>query len=175
MDDYDIQLRDSWMRRRGCSAFELMQNEGVTPNEVTFVGVLTACSHAGLIRQGHQYFTMMKHVFGIKPGVEHFNCMVDLYGRAGQLDDIKNFIFENDISHVVPVWTAFLSYCQLHKNVKMAKWVSEKLLELEPCGAAPYVLLTKTYSDNHNWEEASRLRNLMQERKIEKLPGQSWI
>lgn len=155
--------------------FQTMQNEGMTPNQVTFLGVLTACSYAGLVREGCEYFRMMREVYGLKPGVEHFTCMVDLYGRAGRLDDIKNFIFENNISHITSVWTAFLASCQLHKNIEMAKWVSEKLFDLEPSEAAPYVLLSKTCSTYGTWEEGAKLRGLMRNRKVKKLPGQSWI
>lgn len=161
--------------REAIQLFESMQREGVTPNEVTFVGVLTACSHAGMVREGCEYFRMMKETHGFKPGVEHLTCMVDLYGRAGRLDESKNFILENNISHITSVWTAFLSSCQLHKNIEMAKWAYNKLLELEPTEAAPYVLLSKTCSTYGTWEEGGRLRGIMQSRKIKKLPGQSWI
>ncbi|CDP04211.1 unnamed protein product [Coffea canephora] len=155
--------------------FDLMRNDGITPNEVTFVGVLTGCSHAGLIQEGCKYFRMMKEVYGIKPGDEHCTSMVDIYGRAGKLNEIKDFIFKNDISHIGTVWNAFLSACHLHKNVEMAKWVHDKLLELQPSDPGPYVLLSNTCSDNYMWDKASALRGLMQKREIEKLPGQSWI
>ena len=118
---------------------------------------------------------MMKEVYGIKPADEHFTSMVDLYGRAGKLNEIKDFIFKNDISHIGTVWNAFLSACHPHKNVEMAKWVHDKLLELQPSEPGPYVLLSNTCSDNYMWDKASALRGLMQKREIEKLPGQSWI
>ncbi|KAL3520535.1 hypothetical protein ACH5RR_018684 [Cinchona calisaya] len=155
--------------------FDLMRNEGITPNEVTFVGVLTGCSHAGLIQEGCKYFRMMTEVYDIKPGAEHFTCMVDLYGRAGKLNEIKNFIFENDISQFSSVWTALLSACHLHKNIEMAKWVSDKLLELKPSEPGPYIILSNACSDNHIWDKAAALRGSMQKREVDKLPGQSWI
>lgn len=161
--------------KKAVQLFDLMRNEGVTPNEVTFVGVLTGCSHAGLIKEGCKYFKMMTEVYDIKPGVEHFTCMVDLYGRAGKLNEIKSFIFENDISRLSTVWTAFLSACYRHKNIEMAKWVSNKLLELHPSEPGPYILFSNTCSDYHIWDEAATLRGLMQKREVEKLPGQSWI
>ncbi|KAA8538938.1 hypothetical protein F0562_025630 [Nyssa sinensis] len=161
--------------REAIRLFELMQNEGITPNEVSFVGVLTACTHAGLVKEGHKYFKLMKEVYGIKPGVEHLTCMVDLLGRAGRLDEIKDFIYENAISHLTAVWSAFLSSCRVHKNIEMARWVSEKLLELEPFEAGAYVLLSNTCATNHRWDEAAKLRGLMQEKGVKKHPGQSWI
>ncbi|KAI3459147.1 hypothetical protein Pfo_015810 [Paulownia fortunei] len=155
--------------------FELMQNEGIRPNEVSFVGLLTACSHAGLIEDGCKYFKMMIDVYGIHPGVEHFGCMVDLFGRAGHLKEIKDFVYENGLHHLREVWKTYLSSCWLHKNVEMTNWVSKKLLELDPHEADPYLLISNTYSANHVWEEAAKLRGLMLEREVRKLPGQSWI
>ncbi|KAK9291682.1 hypothetical protein L1049_019631 [Liquidambar formosana] len=155
--------------------FESMINEGIMPNEVSFVGVLTACSHAGLLDEGCKYFRSMKEVYGMRPGVEHFTCMVDLYGRAGQLNEARDFIYTNGISHLSAVWRSFLSSCRLHKNIKMGKWVSEKLLELEPLDAGPYILLSNICATNHRWEEAAKVRSLMQKRGVKKHPGQSWI
>ncbi|XP_057471337.1 pentatricopeptide repeat-containing protein At2g22070-like [Actinidia eriantha] len=155
--------------------FELMLSEGIRPNEVTFVGVLAACSHAGLLKEGCKYFMLMQEIYGIKPSVYHFTCMVDLFGRAGHLNMIKDFIYKNGISHLSAVWKAFLSSCEVHKNIEMARWVSEKLLELEPFESGPYILLSNTCATNHRWEEVAKLRALMKQRGVRKNPGQSWI
>lgn len=161
--------------RKAIWLFELMLNEGIRPNEVTFVGVLTACSHAGLLKEGCKYFNLMKEGYGIKASVEHFTCMIDLFGRSGRLDMITDFIHKNDISHMSAVWKAFLSSCQVHKNIEMAKWVSEKLLELEPLESGPYILLSNNCATNQKWEEVAKLRALMKHRGVRKHPGQSWI
>ncbi|XP_019238930.1 PREDICTED: pentatricopeptide repeat-containing protein At2g22070-like [Nicotiana attenuata] len=154
--------------------FELMLNQRIAPNEVSFVSVLTACSHAGLVKDGCKYFRLMKQVYGIKPSVEHFTCMVDLFGRAGCLEEAYDFIHENRISNMTQVWKVLLSSCLVHKNVKMARRASEKLLQLQPSEDSPYILLSNTCSDYDNWDEASKIRVLMKERKVMKLPGQSW-
>ncbi|XP_038705322.1 pentatricopeptide repeat-containing protein At5g16860-like [Tripterygium wilfordii] len=154
--------------------FDNMITEGIRPNEVTFVGVLTACSHTGQLEEGCRYFSLMKE-YGIKPGIEHFTCIVDLYGRAGHLTKVKEFIDENGISHLTAVWRSFLSSCCLHKNVEMGKWVSEMLLQLEPSDAGPYVLSSNMFANSHSWEEVARVRTLMQQRGVNKLPGQSRI
>ncbi|KAL6132424.1 hypothetical protein ACLB2K_064667 [Fragaria x ananassa] len=161
--------------KEAAQLFELMIREGMKPNEVTFVVVLNACSHAGLIEEGSKYFSLMKEVYGIKPGTEHFTCMVDLYGRAGHLNETKQFIHENGISHLSSVWKSFLSACRLHKNVELGKWVSEKLLQLEPSDEGPYVLMSNMCAADHRWEEAAEMRRLMQQRGINKVAGQSWI
>ncbi|KHN40468.1 putative pentatricopeptide repeat-containing protein At3g23330 [Glycine soja] len=155
--------------------FEEMLNQGIIPNEVTFLGVLNACSHAGLIEEGCRYFRMMKDAYCINPGVEHCTSMVDLYGRAGHLTKTKNFIFKNGISHLTSVWKSFLSSCRLHKNVEMGKWVSEMLLQVAPSDPGAYVLLSNMCASNHRWDEAARVRSLMHQRGVKKQPGQSWI
>lgn len=163
---------------QGCEAiqlFELMIRVGIEPNEISFTVVLAACSHAGLLEEGCKIFHLMKEVYRIKPGVEHFTCMVDLYGRAGRLDEAKEFIHQNCISHLSLVLKSFLSSCRLHKNIEMGKWVSEKLNHLDSFDAGSHVLLSNMCANKRRWEEAAKVRNLMQQRGISKLPGQSWI
>ncbi|CAI8613250.1 unnamed protein product [Vicia faba] len=161
--------------REAISLFERMLNQGIIPNEVTFVGVLNACSHVGLIEEGHSYFKMMKDTYHINPEVEHYTSMVNLYGRAGHLIEAKNFIFENGISHLTSVWTSFLSSCRLHKNIEMGKSVSEMLLQSAPSDPDAYILLSNMCSSNHRWDEAATVRRLMHQRGVKKQPGQSWI
>lgn len=161
--------------REAISIFKEMLNRGITPNEVTFLGVLNACSHSGLIEEGYRYFKMMKDVYFIDPGTEHFTCMVDLYGRAGRLVETKEFIFENGISHLSSVWKSFLSSCRLHKNADMGKWVSEILLKVAPYDEGTYILSSNMCADNRKWDEAARVRNLMHQRGVKKHPGQSWM
>ncbi|KAK7295181.1 hypothetical protein RJT34_18086 [Clitoria ternatea] len=161
--------------REAIGLFEEMLHQGIIPNEVTFVGLLNACSHVGLLEEGCTYFRMMKDVYCINPGVEHYTSMVDLYGRAGRLIQTRNFIFENGISHLSSVWKSFLSSCRLHKNVEMGKWVSEMLLRVAPSDPGAYILLSNMCASNHGWDEAARVRSLMHQRGVRKQPGQSWI
>ncbi|KAF4369370.1 hypothetical protein F8388_019595 [Cannabis sativa] len=155
--------------------FELMIEEGIKPNEISFTVVLTACSHSGLLEEGCNYFRLMKEVYRIKPGIEHFTCMVDLYGRAGRLDEAKKFIDRNHVSNQSLVLKSFLSSCRLHKNIDMGNWVSEKLLHLKSLDAGSHVLFSNMCAANQRWEEAAKVRSLMRHRGINKLPGQSWI
>ncbi|XP_057435755.1 putative pentatricopeptide repeat-containing protein At3g23330 [Lotus japonicus] len=161
--------------KQASSLFEGMLNQGIVPNEVTFLGVINACSHVGLLEEGSTYFRMMKDVYCINPGVEHCTSMVDLYGRAGCLIETKNFIFENGISHLTSVWKSFLSSCRLHKNIEMGKWVSEMLLQVAPSDPEAYILLSNMCTSNHRWDEAAMVRSLMHQRGVKKQPGQSWI
>lgn len=161
--------------REAIRLFELMLKENIRPNEITFVGVLSACSHAGLVEEGHTYFKSMQEEHGIVPSVEHFTCMVDLLGRAGHFDVVKSFIHNNNISHVSVVWQALLSACCIHNNIEMGKWASKKLAELEPHTAGSYILLSNICGTTQMWEEAEKVRKMMKEKGIRKEPGQSWI
>lgn len=161
--------------REAIQIFNWMLNEGIKPNEISFVGLLTACSHAGLLNEGMYYFIVMKEEYGIVPQVEHFTCMVDLLGRAGRLDEIKDFILKNKISHLAAVWKSFLSSCRIHKNIEMARWVSTKLFELEPPTAGSYILLSNTCASGDKWDDVAQVRGLMKDMGVKKHPGQSWI
>ncbi|RVX07217.1 Pentatricopeptide repeat-containing protein [Vitis vinifera] len=101
--------------------------------------------------------------------------MVDLYGRAGRLNEIKEFIHNNAISKLSSVWRSFLSSCRVHKNIEMGIWVCKKLLELEPFDAGPYILFSSICATEQRWEEAAKIRSLMQQRGVKKNPSQSWI
>lgn len=155
--------------------FENMLREGISPNPITFIGVLTACLHAGLVIEGSKYFRVMKEVYGIQPEIEHFICMVDLYGRSGFFDEAKEFINENGISNLPAVWKSFLSSCQLHKNAEGANWVFQKLKELVPDNPELHLLISNMYAIDDRWEEVANIRTQMHLRGLQKLPGQSWI
>lgn len=161
--------------REAIQLFELMLKEDIRPNEITFVGILSACSHAGLVEEGHTYFKSMQEEYGIVPDVEHFTCMVDLLGRAGRFDEVKVFICNKGIAHLSVVWQALLSACRVHNNIEMGKWASKELAELEPDTAGSYVLLSNICATTQRWEEAAKMRKLMQEKGIRKEPGRSWI
>ncbi|XP_026661830.2 pentatricopeptide repeat-containing protein At5g04780, mitochondrial-like [Phoenix dactylifera] len=155
--------------------FESMLQDKIMPNEITFVGVLSACSHAGLVEEGYKYFRSMQEDHGIVPDIEHYTCMVDLLGRAGLLEKAKDFIHENNISHHTVVWRTLLSACRVHNNIEMAIQASEQQVRFEPCDPGSYILLSHIHAAKRKWGQAFKLRNLMQERGIRKQPGQSWI
>ncbi|KAJ6824842.1 putative LRR receptor-like serine/threonine-protein kinase [Iris pallida] len=161
--------------REAIQLFDRMLNENIMPNEISFVAVLSACSHGGLVKEGYKYFRAMQENHNVAPGIEHFTCMVDLLGRAGLLDEARNFIYENSISHHTVMWRALLSACRVHQNVKMAVWASEQLVQLDPDDVGSYVLLSNIYASQRKFAEASKLRKLMQDRGMTKEPGWSWI
>uniref|UniRef100_UPI0040747504 Synthetic PPR-DYW protein n=1 Tax=synthetic construct TaxID=32630 RepID=UPI0040747504 len=155
--------------------FQQMQQEGVKPSEVTFTSILSACSHAGLVDEGHHYFESMSPDYGITPRVEHYGCMVDLLGRAGRLDEAEDLIKSMPFQPNVVVWGTLLGACRVHGDVERGERAAERILELDPESAAPYVLLSNIYAAAGRWDEAAKVRKLMKERGVKKEPGCSWI
>ncbi|KAL7238809.1 hypothetical protein ACSBR2_004832 [Camellia fascicularis] len=148
---------------------------GTKPDFITFIGLLFACSHAGLVEQGRKYFESMDKVYGIKPGPDHYACIIDLLGRSGKMNEAKELLNQMDVEPDATVWKALLSACRVHGNLELAERAAKALFELEPQNAVPYVLLSNIYSAAGFWDDAARLRRLMKSRGVCKEPGRSWI
>ncbi|XP_059630947.1 pentatricopeptide repeat-containing protein At3g13880 [Cornus florida] len=161
--------------REALRLFELMKGCGIAPNQITFLGVLTACSHGGLVEEGLRYFESMKKDHGIIPNEKHFTCIVDILGRAGRLADAENFIINSCFDDVPVMWRALLSACRVHKDTVTGERVAERVIELEPQVAASYVLLYNIYTEAELQMPAAKIRDLMKERGVKKEPGLSWI
>ncbi|MBA0657456.1 hypothetical protein Goklo_009740 [Gossypium klotzschianum] len=155
--------------------FESMKAAGVKPNDTTMVGVLSACSHAGLVDRGMEYFYSMTQDYGITANLQHYNCMVDLLGRAGRLDEtqklIRNMPFEPDAA----TWGALLGASRIHGNTKLAEMAAELIFEMEPENAGMYVLLSNLYAASGRWADVSKMRLKMRDTGVKKVPGCSWL
>uniref|UniRef100_A0A0E0FD05 DYW domain-containing protein n=1 Tax=Oryza meridionalis TaxID=40149 RepID=A0A0E0FD05_9ORYZ len=163
---------------RGLEALDLfdqMKKEGIKPNDVTFIGVLAACSHVGLVEEGLSYFKSMSDEYGIRPRPDHYACVIDIFGRAGQLDRAKKFIEEMPIAADAMVWRTLLSACKVHKNIEVGEFAAKHLLELEPHDSASYVLLSNAYAVTEKWANRDQVRKMMRDRGVRKEPGRSWI
>ncbi|KAI3711605.1 hypothetical protein L1987_70144 [Smallanthus sonchifolius] len=166
------------MHGRGTEALDLfngMRKAGLPIDGVTFVVVLYACSHSGLVDKGVEYFETMTREFGIVPGVEHYACMVDLLGRAGQLDKAMEIIKQMPMEPSPIVWVALLGSCRVHTNVELGEYASSKLLELGCENDGTYTLLSNIYADAKRWKDVDRIRFLMKDTGIRKRPGCSWV
>ncbi|KAJ7942859.1 Pentatricopeptide repeat-containing protein [Quillaja saponaria] len=157
------------------SLFEQMEMEGVEPNFVSFVAVLTACSHAGLKDEAWEYFTSMTQDYGIAPGLEHYAAIADLLGRAGRLEEAYKFISGMHIEPTGSVWSTLLAACRVHKNVDLAEKVAGKLFAIDPQNMGAYILLSNIYSAARRWKDAAKLRTFMREKGMKKKPACSWI
>ncbi|XVF15379.1 hypothetical protein REPUB_Repub09cG0147300 [Reevesia pubescens] len=155
--------------------FEQMLERNISPTSITFISVLSACAHTGKLEEGQKYFTIMKEKFGIEPEVEHYSCMIDLLGRAGKLREADRLIETMPFSPGSIGWAALLGASKMHGNMELASKAANKLLQLEPSNAVPYVMLANMYASNGKWEEAATIRKLMRDRGVRKKPGCSWI
>jgi pentatricopeptide repeat protein len=160
---------------RALKVFDEMNQSSVTPDDVTFLGVLTACSHAGLVSEGQRIFDNMVNFYGIRPRVDHYACMVDLLGRWGFLKEAEEFIDELDVEPNAMIWANLLGACRIHGDEKRGQRAAKKLIELEPQNSSPYVLLSNIYAASEHWDEARSLRRTMVQKEIQKMPGCSWI
>ncbi|KAK4409256.1 Pentatricopeptide repeat-containing protein, mitochondrial [Sesamum angolense] len=154
--------------------FREMSSSGVQADDITFVGVLSACSYSGKVKEGKQIFELMKSK-NIEPTTEHYACMVDLLGRAGQLNEAMNLINEMPVEADAVVWGSLMGACRNHMNPELAEVAAKKLLQLEPNNAGPYVLLSNIYASKGRWGDVANLRKNMRSRKVSKSPGCSWI
>ncbi|KAK7277752.1 hypothetical protein RJT34_22768 [Clitoria ternatea] len=155
--------------------FGKMVNDGVRPNAVTFVGVLCACVHGGLVSEGSEYFKIMMNEYGVTPMIQHYGCMVDLYSRAGRIEEAWNVVKTMPIEPDVMIWGAMLSGARMHGDIETCEISIKKLLEMEPTNSSAYVLLSNVYAKLGRWGEVKKLRDLMEHRGVKKVPGCSLV
>ncbi|OQU76896.1 hypothetical protein SORBI_3010G232700 [Sorghum bicolor] len=160
---------------RAISLFDEMVREEVKPDYVSFIGVLFACSHTGMVEEGRNYFNSMSKDYGIPPGIEHYNCIVDLLSRVELLEEAEDLVNKSQFRDDSSLWAAILGACATHTNPDVAVRVAKKMMELEPQYHLSYVLLENVYRTIGRWEDAVEVRRLMKSRKVKKEAGTSWI
>ena len=174
---WNIMIGGLGQHGRGQDALDLfrkMKADGLVPDACSFVALLSACSHAGLVDEGRQIFCAMKD-YDVEPTVVHYTCMVDLLGRAGLLEETKRFMSSMPVEADAGTWGALLGACRTYGNVELGERAAKEVLKLEPADASPYVLLSNIYAAAGQWDQVSFIRHMMQERGIRKEPGVSWI
>ncbi|XP_030480596.1 pentatricopeptide repeat-containing protein At4g33990 [Cannabis sativa] len=155
--------------------FEDMLDKEVKPDGVTFVSLLSACSHSGLVHMGKHYFHLMLEKYGIKPSRKHYGCMVDLLGRAGHLEEAYNLIKSMPVEPDASIWGALLGSCRIHGNVELGKFASDRLFEVDSENIGYYVLLSNIYAKLGKWEGVDKVRSLARDKGLRKTPGWSSI
>ncbi|CAN6451531.1 unnamed protein product [Victoria cruziana] len=161
------------LAERALEQFNDMQQRGVKPNDITFLSVLNACSHGGLVEQGRHFFASMVYEHGIAPGMKHYSCMIDLLGRAGLLEEAEKLIVDMPFEANAIVWRTLLGACNVHGNVELGRRVLCRILQLEKEYGGDYVLLSNMYSAAGRWDDAWSVRILLDERRAFKMPGRS--
>lgn len=160
--------------------FEEMRSKAslVEPNHITFVGVLSACSHAGLVERGRHFFSVMRFEFSLRPTSEHYTCLVDLLGRFGLIHEAVSLLGEmreDGIGVPASVWGALLGACRIHKNVEVAEIVGERVLEIEPWNSGVYLILSEMYVTCGRRKDAEAVWARMKSSGVKKQPGCSWV
>ncbi|RDX80329.1 Pentatricopeptide repeat-containing protein, partial [Mucuna pruriens] len=148
---------------------------GISPSDVTFIAILSACSHAGLVDEGRLFFKDMVNRVGLKPKIEHYGCMVDLLGRAGYLEEAEELILNMPMKPDDVIWKALLGACKMHKNIEIGRRAAEVLMQLAPHDSGAYVALSNMYATSGDWDAVAEVRLVMKDMDIRKDPGCSWI
>ncbi|XP_057978184.1 pentatricopeptide repeat-containing protein At2g35030, mitochondrial [Malania oleifera] len=161
--------------REAISLFKEMRKFGFKPDDVTYVGLLSACSHSGLVDVGLKFFDELVRDRSIKKREDHYACFVDLCGRAGRLKEAFDFIDRIGREASGAVWGALLAGCNVHGDENIGRLAAKKLLEVEPENAGTYLLLSNMYASTGKWGEAAKVRSKMKDEGLKKQPGCSWI
>ncbi|KAK8921815.1 Pentatricopeptide repeat-containing protein [Platanthera zijinensis] len=161
--------------REAVALFERLKGEGVLPDDITFIGVLSSCCHGGLVSEGRRYFVDMKAEFGIEPKPAHYACLVDLLGRVGLLEEASELVKNMPVEGNEASWGALLNACRVHRNLKLGRCAGERLLGGDSVDSGVYSLLSNIYAIWNKWEEVKQVRIVMRNRKVKKVPGCSSI
>ncbi|KAL7259264.1 hypothetical protein ACSBR1_005200 [Camellia fascicularis] len=161
--------------RAAVELFSEMRKGAIKPNDITFLCIISACSHSGLVEEGQNCFTLMKECYGIEPSMDHYGTMVDLLGRAGKLDEACDFIQNMPIEPAINVFGAMLGACKIHKNVDFGEKAANKLFELDPDEGGYHVLLANIYAKASMWDKVAKVRVDMERKGLQKTPGCSLV
>lgn len=155
--------------------FEQMLECGLRPDPATFIAVLSACRHCGLVKMGENYFQSMTKEYNLHPEIDHYACMIDLYGRANQLTKAVAFLKTVPIELDATIWGAFLHACKVNRNAKLATEAEQKLFQIDTSNAARYIQLANVYASEGKWSEMGRIRKTMRVKEVKKHAGCSWV
>ncbi|KAF8401924.1 hypothetical protein HHK36_012875 [Tetracentron sinense] len=158
------------------SLFSKMQQSKAKPDRITFLAVLSTCSHAGLVDEGCYYFNQMTDAYGIKPTLEHYSCLIDLLGRAGRLREAYAILQNTPtLKADVGLLSTLFSACNIHRDLELGEEIASLLIEKDPEDPSTYIILSNMYASVRKWEEVGKVRLKMKELGLKKNPGCSWI
>lgn len=159
----------------GISLFEEMKSSGIVPDDVSFIGLLTACSHSRLVEEGRRHFDSMTKEYGILPKIEHYGCMVDLLSRAGLIKEALEFVHKMPIKPNPIIWRTLITACRAHGELKLSEKIARKIIKDEPMLESNYVLLSNIYAKMLQWQKKTTIREVMAKKGIRKIPGSTMI
>ncbi|OAY80996.1 Pentatricopeptide repeat-containing protein [Ananas comosus] len=159
---------------RALNLLRRMKEKKLSPNESTFIGVLSACSHAGRVKEGKEIFESMKE-FGVSPQREHYGCLADLLCRAGLVEEAEEVLHQMPMEPHAAQWGALLSSCRTYNKLEVGERVGKRMISLEPFDGGRYVMLANIYAANGRWEDVKEVRRAMEERGVKKETGCSSV
>lgn len=170
-------LADNGQGGEAISLFSRMEEAGLRPDSLSFSAILSACSHLGLVEEGHEYFNRMVNLYDIRPTMEHYGCMVDMLGRAGKIEQAYKVMMSMPMEPNSVILRSFISACKQHRRCipHLDEHLKELLLKIEPDIAANYVLAANLSSLCGYWDDADGLQSAIKEKGIKKTPGCSWV
>ncbi|XP_058201099.1 pentatricopeptide repeat-containing protein At5g66520-like isoform X1 [Rhododendron vialii] len=158
------------------SLFTQMEENGLKPDSLSFSGILSACSHLGLVEEGKRYFDQMVNTYGIKSTMEHYGCMIDMLGRAGMIEEAYRVIKSMPMEPNSVILRSFIGASKNHEDVIcLDENLRKLLLQIEPDLGANYILAARVSSVSENWNDVASLRDAMKGRRLKKAPGCSWV
>lgn len=175
---YAVMISGLAVHRHAGEALRLfceMQEQGLSPDDVVYVGVLNACSQAGLVNEGLKYFHLMQSEHGIEPTVQHYSCMVDLMGRAGMLQEAYDLVTSMPVTLKDVAWRSLLSACKAHHNLELGEIAAEVLFQLNSGNPSDYLVLSNMYAQARRWDDMARIRTAMAGNGLIQTPGFSLV
>lgn len=155
--------------------FRVMKSNNVVPDRVTFIGVISACSHSGLVSEAYEHFSSMQRDYGVEPEIEHYSCLVDALGRAGRVQEAEKLIASMPFEASASMYRALLGACRVQGDTETGKRVAEQLLAIEPSDSSAYVLISNMNAAANQWDAVNDARQMMKRKNVKKEPGFSWI
>jgi pentatricopeptide repeat protein len=175
---WNIMITGYGMYGYGAEALDMftrMCQAQLAPNEISFVGLLSACSHAGMVKEGLEFLAEMDSKYGVSPSIEHLTCVIDMLCRAGKLVEAYDLLLTMPFKADPVGWRSLLAACRNHKDTDLAEIAASKVIELEPDHCGNYVLMSNVYGVVGRYEEVSEMRHTMRQQNVKKRPGCSWI
>ncbi|XP_058093755.1 putative pentatricopeptide repeat-containing protein At2g01510 [Magnolia sinica] len=148
---------------------------GAQPDSVTFLSILSACNHGGLVEEGSRCFNFMTQVCKLEPKREHYACMVDILGRVGRLDEAEKLMAQMPFEPDIIMWSSILNSCRIHCNQELGQRAADQLFKMELKDAGPYVIMSNIYAAAGRWEDVSKVKKAMKDRRVKKEPAYSWV
>ncbi|KAI3849934.1 hypothetical protein MKW98_026848 [Papaver atlanticum] len=156
-------------------SFKALEESGLQPDQVTFLSILSACSHRGLVTEGLQYFDSMSRIYKLDPLRKHYACMVDILARNGLFEEVEKMMAEMPYQPDEIMLTSILSSCKVHKNKELGIKIANQLFKMDLTDGGAYVILSNLYAEAGNWDEVAKVKKAMKDRGVKKVPAKSWV